>query len=142
MAGNLSRRDFHQLTSAAIGGILAGSLTGCSGDGAKEAKAADAELHACRGLNDCKGQGADKQNACAGQGSCASVKHSCSGQNDCKHQGGCGESPGMNDCKTKGGCEVPMNADMWAKARAQFEDRMKKAGKTIGEAPAAKESKS
>jgi len=58
--------------------------------------AADVELHACRGLNDCKGQGADKQNACAGQGSCASVKHGCSGQNDCKHQGGCGEAPGMN----------------------------------------------
>jgi hypothetical protein len=34
-------------------------------------KLADAgEKHACKGLNSCKGQGADHKNACKGKGSC------------------------------------------------------------------------
>ena len=34
----------------------------------KEAKAEVVDLHACRGLNECKGQGSDKKNDCAGKG--------------------------------------------------------------------------
>ena len=137
MNHNLSRRDFHKLTSAALGGMMAGAVVGCS-SGDNQAKAAEVDRHACRGLNDCKSQGADKQNACAGQGTCATAeKHACANQNACKHQGGCGETPGFNDCKTKGGCEVPLTGDMWTKARATFEDRQKKAGKQAGPAPAA-----
>ena len=34
---------------------------------------AKAEVHACRGLNACKGQGAGGDNACAGQGACATT---------------------------------------------------------------------
>jgi hypothetical protein len=135
MKDSLSRRDFYKLTSAALGGMAVGTLLGCS-SGTKEAKAAD-DLHACRGLNSCKGLGADSKNACAGQGTCATAHHACAQQNDCKHQGGCGETPGENDCKTKGGCEVPISGDMWAKARAKFESRMKEQGKEIGAAPAA-----
>ena len=138
MGDNLSRRDFHKLTSAALGGLAAGSILGCS-SGAKEAKAAATDLHACRGLNACKEKGADGKNACAGQGTCATVHHSCAGKNDCKGQGGCGDTPGANDCKTKGGCEVPMAGDMWSRARAKFEERMKQENKQIGAAPAAKE---
>ena len=28
----LNRRDFHRLTMAAVGGVLAGTVTGCGGD--------------------------------------------------------------------------------------------------------------
>ena len=138
MRDSISRRDFHKLTSAALGGMVAGTMIGCTSE-VKEAKAAPAEPHACRGLNECKGQGADKKNACAGQGTCSTAKeHACGGQNECKHQGGCGEAPGYNDCKTKGGgCAVPMKDAMWDKARKYFEDQMKKEGKQIGAAPVA-----
>jgi hypothetical protein len=131
----ISRRDFHKLTSAAFGGMMAGAIGGCT-SATKEAKAAN-DVHACRGLNDCKGQGADKKNACAGQGDCAIVHHECAQQNACKHQGGCGEAPGFNDCKTKGGCAVPMKGNMWERARAHFEEQMKKDGKQFGASPMA-----
>src|SRR5262249_39537459 len=124
MNNPLTRRDFNKLTTAALGGLAAGTLAGCSGE-TKQAKAAD-DIHACRGLNSCKGNGADGKNACAGQGTCATGKHhDCGQQNDCKHQGGCGEAPGYNDCKQKGGCAVPMSSTMWEKARTKFEEQMK-----------------
>jgi hypothetical protein len=68
------------------------------------------------------------------------VQHGCSQQNACKGQGGCGETPGDNDCKTKGGCAVPLGGDMWTKARAKFESRMKQQRKEFGTAPPAKDS--
>ena len=137
MRDPISRRDFHKLTSAALGGMMAGAVAGCS-SGAKEAKAADVDLHACRGLNECKGQGADKKNDFAGQGACATAKeHSCASQNECKHQGGCGATASQNDCRTKGECGVPMKDNMWEKARASFEERMKKDSKQFGAAPPA-----
>jgi hypothetical protein len=98
--------------------------------------------HVCRGINTCKNKGEKgTTNECAGQGHCATVKsHSCQGMNDCKGQGGCGENPGENECKGKGGCAVPLDAGKkmtWQKARKRFEELMKKAGKTFGDAPAA-----
>jgi hypothetical protein len=143
MRSNLSRREFHKLTTAAFSGMVAGTVLGCSSEknpGGAQAGgvAAAADVHACRGLNNCKGLGASKENACAGQGSCATAKHECAAQNDCKHQGGCGEAPGYNDCKTKGGCAVPMSAGMWEKARERFEQEMKSQGKQYAGAPAAK----
>ncbi len=161
MATPLSRRELGRLASAAFGGVVAGTLlAGCSpqeqkpgskdgkdGKAAKDAKPAGGkdqlardgrEIHACRGLNTCKGNGADGKNDCAGQGTCATVDHhSCGGQNTCKHRGGCGTEPGTNECKGKGGCAVPMvHGDAWDRARAAFEGRMKEAKKTIGKAPA------
>jgi len=70
------------------------------------AKAAD--KHACKGLNGCKGQGADGKNGCKGKGSCASkeYRHSCAGQNACKGQG----QGGKNECKGKSSCAVPPKA--------------------------------
>lgn len=159
----LDRREFHQLTIAALGGIIAGTTAGC--DGAKQAgttssdgkhspdtppspksgelvltAAAEAlildEPHTCRGLNTCKGEGRSKENTCAGQGTCASIADSdCGGSNDCKGQGGCGENPGMNDCKGQGGCHIPLMAGAWDTARAAFEAAMKKNGRTFGDAP-------
>jgi hypothetical protein len=161
---DFSRRDFHRLATAALGGLIAGTLTGC-GDGDRAAPGrpvssdvqADSKsgnstpgkssvaatavaLHACRGLNECKGLGKAHKNACVGQGDCYTVTHECAGQNDCKYLGGCGGTNGFNDCKGKGGCgHFPIQDQViWKKARAQFEGRMKVAGKKVGSAPAAK----
>lgn len=156
---NLSRREFTRFAAAAFGGVLAGTMIGC-GDtakpgtgGAKPAGAAPAggtpgeavgmnDMHACAGLNGCKGEGNDGKNACAGQGGCASPKmaHECKGHNACKNQGGCGESMGANECKGHGNCAVPMkDKDAWQKARDKFEAKMKAAGKPFGSPPKAEE---
>lgn len=152
----LERRDFHKLTLAALGGMLAGTTVGCGGGTppggttpAKPvaAKASSTELtdvekliidepHTCRGLNSCKGLGRGKENDCAGLGTCASVADAtCGTNNDCKGQGGCGDLPGMNSCKGKGGCHIPLMDDAWTKARAAFESAMKKSTKQFGAAP-------
>lgn len=142
-ASKMNRREFQRLTAAAFGGIVSGSLVVGHAFAADEPKSLLEEPHVCRGLNTCKGKGgcgATKgKNDCAGQGTCATVaKHSCKGENDCKGQGGCGATPGENSCKGKGGCGVPMEGKMWQKARSNFEKAMKKAGKKVGPAPAAK----
>ena len=155
---NLTRRDFTKLSMAAFGGAVGGAtLVGCgegeSPDATKPAGAptqpadaqqasADAnrlltEPHVCRGMNSCKGTGAGGENACAGQGKCATAKaHSCNGENACKGQGGCGEQPGQNACNGMGQCAVPLSNEAWAKARKSFEAAMTKAGKQFGTAPA------
>lgn len=156
----LNRRDFHRLSMAAFGGALAGTMAGCGeekkpeapaggagsgrsqpaagGDGA--AVASTGSEHGCRGLNACKNQGASGANDCAGQGTCAtkSWHHSCHAANDCKGQGGCGEKPLQNDCKGQGACSIPLMKGTWDKAREHFVEQMKKQGKEVGEAPAAK----
>src|SRR5262249_31362828 len=77
----------HTLLAAAVGGLLAGcggaptppSAPSASPPSAgSAAAAAPGAKHACKGQNDCKGQGGGK-----------SDKHACKGQNDCKGQGGC-----------------------------------------------------
>jgi hypothetical protein len=106
------------------------------------------EPHVCRGLNTCKGKGADGRNACAGQGVCATAPHHmCKGNNECRGLGACEEGtwpqhqpeyPGENTCKGKGGCEVPMypnRARMWIKARNRFGAIMADMGKSIGYPP-------
>lgn len=152
---DLTRRDFNRLTAAAFGGVMAGTLAGCSGDsdpppaadptpGAETDGAAPAEegslllgeKHVCRGLNSCKGQGAGGDNDCAGMGACATVAaHECATTNECKGQGGCGEKPGENACKGKGSCGVPLMDKAWTKARANFEAALKEQGKEAGAAP-------
>lgn len=156
-----NRRAFAYLAVVAFGGLLAGALVRRNpppedpapekepdsgpeeAAPAPEAKAetqalAQAkEVHVCRGLNTCKGKGKDGNNACAGQGGCATAaKHGCDGLNDCKGQGGCGDLPGQNQCKGQGHCAVPLKKDTWAKARKKFEAEMDKGGKSVGEAPA------
>jgi hypothetical protein len=134
---NVSRRDFGKLAIAAFGGVVAGSMLGgglLSADEKKMEGAAKADAHACCGLNACKGQGKGGDNACAGQGGCATTEaHGCQGSNACKNQGG----TGSNDCKGKGSCSVPIKGDNWTKARAHYEASMKKAGKKFGAAPEA-----
>src|SRR5215510_6070483 len=98
---SIDRRDFHKLTTAALGGLAAGAMLGCGkkdekikgGDEVTQVAAAD--KHLCRGLNECKGQGKDGKNSCRGQGTCATAKeHACATQNDCKGLGGCGGKEG------------------------------------------------
>ena len=145
--GEPSRRDFNRLTLAAVGGLIAGAAqTARTTHAAEGDKKGKKELHVCRGLNSCKGQGAEVDvdgdgrpdaNGCAGQGACATAKHiTCGGENECKNQGGCGATPGENDCKGQGHCHVPLMDSAWKKARTRFEARMKKANKEVGAAPA------
>jgi hypothetical protein len=115
------------------------------------------ELHACMGLNACKGHDRFGKNNCAGTGYCATAEtHSCHTLNNCRNQGGCGyygdeheqNNPGANECAWQGSCAVPINAERvstqgvskgkstWAQARKIFEERMKTSGKrNVGPSP-------
>jgi hypothetical protein len=153
----LSRRAWHQLALAALGGLAAGAVVGCGGGNSSPKAQAPADTnqkdaaatalprllqdpHVCRGINTCKNNGKKgTTNECAGQAQCATVAaHDCNGMNACKGQGGCGENPGQNECKGKGGCEVPLSDKTWPKARKRFEELMAQAGKKFGDAPAKK----
>jgi hypothetical protein len=172
----LTRRDFHRLTAAAMGGLVAGTIAGCGGEdepapgnggaqhsgqppaghdaaGGHEAAGAAGgdgakydvsllleEPHVCRGLNTCMNKGASGENACAGQGTCATAEHhTCHQANACKGQGGCGDYPGQNTCKMQSECGVPLSEGTWEKARAAFEKIWKERNpdKELGMAPAA-----
>lgn len=114
------------------------------------------ELHACMGLNACKGHDRLGSNACAGSGQCATAtEHSCKTLNSCRGQGGCGlygtgeeqNYPGENPCAWQGSCGVPINAErfstngpnqgksVWVRARALFEKRMKEANRQVLPSP-------
>jgi hypothetical protein len=140
---DLSRRDFGKLALAALAGISAGATSALADD--KKSAAEKSPLlndpHVCRGLNTCKGKGADKKNSCAGTGQCATAaQHGCGSQNQCKGQGGCGSRPGENTCKEQGECSVPLHSSAWKKARARYEELMKASGKKFGKAPSPKKS--
>jgi hypothetical protein len=113
------------------------------------------ELHACMGLNACKGHDRFGSNNCAGAGYCATETHVCHTLNNCAGQGGCGLfgdgaeqcKPGANDCSWQGSCATPIQAErfstlgankdksVWLLARELFEQRMKKARRNVAEAP-------
>ena len=139
MGSNFDRRKFNQLTAAAFGGLAAGVLLGCQSEAEPEAvvdakPAADA--HLCRGLNDCKGKGKGGDNACRGQGACATAKeHACGGQNECKGLGGCGATAGANECAGKGGCHVPLMDSAWETIRTRLEAEWKQKELAFGEPP-------
>ncbi len=113
------------ILSAAVTGLFLGGTYGCSGEGETAAPAAAAEMdlakHACKGMNECKGQGGCTtasndcagKNECKGLGGCATVAHhDCAGKNECAGLGGCktatNECAGKNECTGKGGCAVPV----------------------------------
>ncbi len=113
------------------------------------------ELHACMGLNACKGHDVFGTNNCAGTGFCATQAHSCHTLNNCRGQGGCGlfgtseeqSRPGANDCSFQGSCGTPIPASrfgtqgpnqgksVWLLARKLFEERMEKANRNVGKPP-------
>jgi hypothetical protein len=139
----LDRRDFNKLTTAALGGLAAGSLLGCRSEPAAgpgpdaTPVASGGEKHLCRGLNECKGQGKGGENACRGQGACATAKESsCGGQNECKGLGGCGDTAGANECKGQGGCHVPLMEGVWKKLRDKKEAEWKSKSAEFSAAPA------
>jgi hypothetical protein len=143
MPSPLDRRRFHELSAAALGGLVAGTLAGCGSNGGnqkpvanKAAAAADTEKHLCRGLNECKGQGASGKNDCRGQGDCATIPaHECGGRNDCKGQGGCGPDVALNECKGKGGCHVPLMESAWETVRKRTEAAWTETKQLFGQAP-------
>jgi hypothetical protein len=100
----MNRREFAKKMAAAVAGAVLVTK-------ALPAFADDAEKHACKGANSCKGQGGCKssdngckgKNSCKGKGGCASDMHGCKGQNSCKGMGGC--SSGDNGCKGKNSCK-------------------------------------
>ena len=141
MAGQpIDRREFTQLTAAALAGLAAGGTMGCNGDPKPVATTSTAgDKHLCRGLNECKGHGASGKNDCRGQGDCATVEHhACGGDNTCKGLGGCGPSAGANDCKGQGGCHVPLMEEAWKTVRTRLEDKWGTAKEKFGDAPAEK----
>lgn len=114
------------------------------------------ELHACMGLNACKGHDRFGTNDCAGMGQCSTAEvHHCRTLNNCRGQGGCGlfgssedeATPGANDCAWQGSCATPIQAErfstqgenkgksVWVLARKLFEERMQKANRTFGPSP-------
>jgi hypothetical protein len=132
----LNRREFQKLSAAALGGLIAGTVAGCNQSNAPAPTVASiGDKHVCRGLNSCKGLGADGKNDCAGQGNCATIKHDCAGKNQCKGQGGCSPKPAANDCAGKGGCAMPVMASAWKEVRQRFEADMAAKGKKVGAAP-------
>jgi hypothetical protein len=142
MNHEINRRDFNKLTGAALSGLASGAAIGC-GSGNKapvttgDGTLAKADMHLCRGLNECKGQGKDGKNECRGQGSCATAKeHSCAGQNECKGLGGCGEAVGKNDCKSQGGCHVPLMESAWDTLRNRKEAEWAEKKLEVGQPPA------
>jgi hypothetical protein len=133
---DLSRREFVGLSVAALAGLSVGSAAAFADDKKAATNPLLSDPHVCRGLNTCKGKGADKKNSCAGTGTCATAKsHPCGTANECKGQGGCGEKPGENTCKGQGDCHVPLAKDAWKKARKRFEVLMKADNKKFGKAP-------
>lgn len=135
----ISRRDFGRFTTAAVGGLMLGSTLLHGAEGKLDPANILVDAHICRGLNTCKGKGKGGDNACAGQGNCATAEaHTCHASNACKGQGGCGENPGENACKGQGECGVPVKAKTWKKARKTFEAIMTKKEKKFGAAPKAK----
>ncbi len=144
MSASLDRRQFNQLSAAALAGLVAGAAAGCGGksEPGGAGVAAVGEKHLCRGLNDCKGQGKTGINACRGQGTCAThPDHSCAGENACQGQGGCGETAGINSCKGEGGCHVPLMDSAWEQVRTRMEAKWKAAGEPFAAAPLATEQK-
>ena len=82
-----------QTTNQNDAGIRAVSMQDNGGTDAKTDKD-KLPKHACKGQNDCKGQGGgDKQHAgkndCKGTGGCKSSDQGCKGKNSCKGKGGC-----------------------------------------------------
>ncbi len=140
MAGpaELNRREFAKLTLAALAGVSAGSQSAVAAETVR--RRPDNPLlsdpHVCRGLNTCRGKGADRRNRCAGTGACATARyHTCKTHNDCRGQGGCGEQPGENECRGWGACDVPLKPRVWNLARRRFEELMKQRRRWFGVPP-------
>ncbi len=146
-------------TAAPSGGSCGGPVPGPSGRGLCGGPTPPAgspiELHACMGLNACKGHGRDGQNDCAGTGICATEIHVCHTLNNCRDQGGCGLygsaeeqcRPGINDCAYQGSCAAPIQAErfstlgpnagksVWLLARQLFEEKMARSNRKFGPSP-------
>ena len=122
---DLNRRDFHRLTMAALGGVLAGTAVGCGSNDANSTAKSPASGGATS-LKDGSSPKNDNQkettdapaeeaievkgdphacsglNACKGQG--ATGKNECAGQGECASVAWHHTCAGQNACKGQGGC--------------------------------------
>ncbi|RYU79916.1 hypothetical protein [Hymenobacter persicinus] len=156
--------------AAQAGNLAATAANGCGGSASNGCGAAPApapspaapkaafvplELHACMGLNACKGHDRFGTNSCAGSGYCATTEHVCHSLNNCRGQGGCGlygsaeeqNQPGQNDCAWKGSCATPIQQNrfstlgpnqgksVWLRARQLFEERLTREDREVGTPP-------
>src|SRR3954451_776185 len=112
-----TRRDFARLSLAALAGVSAGIEAAPAADRRDiEKNPLLSDPHVCKGLNTCRGKGANRRNRCAGTGTCATARyHTCKARNDCRGQGGCDEHPGENQCGGYGQCDVPLKPVIWQK---------------------------
>jgi hypothetical protein len=122
---NVSRRDFHKLSAAALGGLIAGATLGCNEEATKPAKTAGTESGSATPPPADAGKTAVKdtvKETVTKSGAVAATTvalHACRGLNECKEQGkshkndcaGKGDCytvkhdcSGKNDCKYQGGC--------------------------------------
>lgn len=129
----MKRRAVTSLVAAAVAGLCAGASARVQAVRSSP-EPAKVPKHVCKGLNECKGQGACKhgcsghgchgKNDCRGQGGCAAeaAQHQCAGKNGCKAIGGCASGDqgcaGKNTCKGRGGCEVPLKVEHTAARKA------------------------
>lgn len=125
----LSRRKFHGLALAALGGAITGTMVGCgkADDGANaRADASSSDNDAANGSDNASdaGSGARGDEAAAenghdpqllleGKNVCRGLNHTCAnhkeGDNKCAGQGNCATAAahschGENECKGQGGC--------------------------------------
>jgi hypothetical protein len=123
----VSRRDFHKLSSAALCGLIAGTAFGCADQAAPPAKTASNATPASAApatdlakspvpppaaatKSDAKGTAAVTTvalHACRGLNECKSLgkskKNDCAGKGDC-YTATAHDCSGQNDCKYQGGC--------------------------------------
>jgi len=97
-----TRRDFHQLTLAALGGAIAGSMVGCNSEApqGEAPKGAAVVPNVLPDVGDAPAGTADGPDMSL----LLAEKHVCRGLNTCKGKGGCGATKGTNDCAGQGGC--------------------------------------
>lgn len=101
-SSDLNRRDFHRLSMAAMGGLMAGAAAGCGEQPAAKAPAVSKSMEeAAKASAAAKSESAKPENA--GTDVAVSEKHTCRGLNTCKGLGG-GATPGKNSCAGQGEC--------------------------------------
>lgn len=99
----INRRDFHKLTSAALGGLVAGSMIGCGGGEAPKAGGANKDDSKKDGEAKDGGEktdGGEPKDVAEGAALLMVEPHVCRGLNTCKEKG----KGGKNACAGQGAC--------------------------------------
>lgn len=74
MINNTQKLAVAALAGLLTAGVMAAPVAAYAGEHGEKGAAMEKtakEKHACKGMNSCKGQGADGKNECKGKGTCA-----------------------------------------------------------------------